>query len=508
MFKKFKKKPCWEAEEIIKYAETRMQGIQKEEPNVKYPIHKTFINFFNRLFRNESEMKEAANEVLDVSIDLSNFDVNMAHISKKLIEFAQEMAVLSESNLAIVEQTTASMNEVNHTVHVTSDTLNKLSGSSQNLMDTNYSSQRQLEEINSLKENVIKDANVMNEKIEQLVDMAIKVNDIVEGVGAIAEQTNLLALNASIEAARAGNHGKGFAVVAEEIRKLADDTKTSLSGMKSFVNNIQDAAKEGKQSMVNTIDSTEHMSQKIETVTDTMKQNVEMLKNTINDVKYINESMGGIEKSTEEINLAMDASSKDAEKLSEMTVTIQEDAQLSAKYAKEISRIDDHLSATVKNMMSALHGGSNAISNDEFLEKINAAKEGHIAWMETLREIVSNMETRPIQINGSKCAFGHFYEAMQVTHPSIDSDWKAIDSVHKQLHRVGETVLKLVESNDKNQAEAEYNKADALSKEVFKYLNKISDSVKRQTEKGTLLFQENENFLMHSCDDMESCSHT
>jgi methyl-accepting chemotaxis protein len=53
-------------------------------------------------------------------------------------------------------------------------------------------------------------------------------------VGEIAYQTNLLALNAAIEASHAGQHGRGFAVVAEQVRRLADTSRTSAREVASL----------------------------------------------------------------------------------------------------------------------------------------------------------------------------------------------------------------------------------------------------------------------------------
>lgn len=69
----------------------------------------------------------------------------------------------------------------------------------------------------------------LNANVQEIAKLSDDINTILEFIKQIAEETKMLGLNAAIEAARAGEAGRGFGVVAEEIRKLSDESKETVT---------------------------------------------------------------------------------------------------------------------------------------------------------------------------------------------------------------------------------------------------------------------------------------
>jgi len=485
----WKKKPCEEVNLILHYVKERMDGNTVERPNVKYPIHQTILQRFEDMLKNEAVIGRELEKLLQNSSELSEFDVKISYIAGKMEEFAREMNNVSESNLAIVEETTASMNEVNYNISTHQKTFKELNHQSEALIDVNQESISQISEIQSLKNNVMDAASKMSDKIAYLVDLTDQIDEVVNGVEAIAEQTNLLALNASIEAARAGEHGRGFAVVAEEIRKLADNTKGELEGMRKFMSEIKKSSHEGKENMDTTLKNTNEMSGKLDLVADSMDNNVQNLVHTVTEMKNLSAVMDDIKNSTDEITKAMDTTAEDSENMSSMTDQILKDAKEAKVYSKSIGSLDNEISGSVKHLIQALDGTSSAFSNKDFIENIDLAIKAHENWMKKLANMINNQEILPIQTNGNKCRFGHFYHSISVSDETVKKHWEIIHEPHAKLHDNANKIIESIKNNNIPKAKQIFQETKALSTEIYNLLEKTRDAVKEKSENNIELFR-------------------
>ncbi|MBO5373619.1 MAG: CZB domain-containing protein [Lachnospiraceae bacterium] len=445
-----------------------------------------------KLEANESYIAERSHEILEIITKLSGFDVGMKRLGVRLKDFVTELTEVSESNLAILEETTANMAQANDYINGTAGTLEDLAKEANQLSEKNQESRRLLDEVQQLKDNVLEDNNMMNEQINQLLALTLEVNKIVESVQGIAAQTNLLALNASIEAARAGEQGRGFAVVADEVRELADSTKENLAGMEVVVKNIGKAAEAGKASLDRSIQSNNEMGAKIDQVAVTMGANMDLLDVVTKSVDSIHQSMEGIRQSTEEINGAMEETAESADHLSALTRVLKDEAEETVDFAGRVMDIDDELSEFSKEMYRGLMETNRSISNKELEDMVTSAVTAHTEWLASLKEMIDEMKINPLQTNYKKCAFGHAYYVVDVKHPRLAQDWKSIEEYHKKFHDSGAMAVRCLKRKDADGARKTYADAEKVSVQLMGILKHLQKEIQQMTADGERVFNTTE----------------
>lgn len=152
-------------------------------------------------------------------------------IMLKVNQNAADLAAISEETSSAILQMTGKSNQIKAVTQKGSE----IAISTEKKSEEGIERLKKLEMIMNETEQKMKN---ISRDMGQLVDNTRKIEQMVVLVTSIAEQTNLLALNAAIEAARSGEHGKGFAVVAEEVRKLAESTKSSVAEVSQLIHDI------------------------------------------------------------------------------------------------------------------------------------------------------------------------------------------------------------------------------------------------------------------------------
>jgi methyl-accepting chemotaxis protein len=150
----------------------------------------------------------------------------------------EELAASSEESAASSEEMTATTHEIERAAQSIAENSQKgaLAAS-----DINARALRTKESVDASQKKAYDIFISAKEQLERAIEASKVVDEIdvlSNSIIEITSQTNLLALNAAIEAARAGEFGKGFSVVAEEIRLLAEQSKSTVMEIQKVTGNV------------------------------------------------------------------------------------------------------------------------------------------------------------------------------------------------------------------------------------------------------------------------------
>ncbi|WP_016993445.1 methyl-accepting chemotaxis protein [Lysinibacillus boronitolerans] len=179
-----------------------------------------------------------------------NFKFFLNELHKEIIETIEQHNKVNDQHTILGEMVADIVGEFNKVEHSTIqsnkisenalDKGNLLISSSDQMMTLSVESKQAVQEVEHLIDALGEQSQKTSLSMSNLSERSKQIAEIVNVIGEISNQTNLLALNASIEAARAGEHGKGFSVVAEEVRKLAENTKTSTEDIANLTKKIEE----------------------------------------------------------------------------------------------------------------------------------------------------------------------------------------------------------------------------------------------------------------------------
>ncbi len=412
---------------------------------------------YDRLADGRKQFADVFDKNINAVMQISSLDLTMQYQTHKIIDISDKIAKATETTFGTTTSSTGNPQEelTNTIIHISEET--------DEVYKKIEEGQNELTSIKDLSAETLAASNEMQSDMDELIDLINHISSLLSGIDTISLQTNLLALNASVEAARAGEAGKGFAVVAGEIRELAEETQKLTKDMGTFVENMKHASKKSVQSSGSTIRSLSSMANKITNVwglNDMSKRHV----------SQINDSISSMASVSEEISSSM---TEMENQLLESTEFMRNVGRELKQATEPVVNIEETLDESIKKMGCMSKDSFYHMENTEFVKYMNTAISSHQTWLSNLKKITDSRNITPLQLDSTKCGFGHFYYAITPNIPGVLPIWKELGDKHKKFHTYGRIIINAIKNKDYGKAAQVYREAETYSRELISDMEKI-----------------------------------
>lgn len=296
------------------------------------------------------QVKSEVNVLNKNSKVLGDTSKHIGEGSKNISEAMHQSAIANTNQADQMSKINNDMDKLGINIEQMDNNIENIAQSASSISEKLKKSNTDINELNISVDNFDNSFNQFNENIINMNNKIAAIEGITSTIGSISEQTNLLALNAAIEAARAGDAGRGFSVVAEEIRKLAEQSKNSVSKIGNIVAGV---LSECEKIISSTKDINLEVNNQREIIDTTIKS-FSIITKLLNDITpkimVLSDLSGNNKEKSDDILRLLENATAISEELAATTEEVDSTAEEFNSSSKEINEISDRLVKIIENL--------------------------------------------------------------------------------------------------------------------------------------------------------------
>lgn len=352
----------------------------------------------------------------------------------------------------------AQAEEMGSAAHQTASSASNASSFVEQSLSTATSGVEKIQQAVSFVEQSFAQFEQVSQQVQEVLNSMGEIKQIVTVIAGVAEQTNLLALNAAIEAARAGEQGRGFAVVADEVRKLAEHTKTSVTDIQQKIGYLSQSSNRTASDIL----ALSHMMQEGKSVMQGAGQEVEQI---LNHIVTIAEDIQQIAAGSEEQSAVI-------QEFSQILCHVSDSANATERVANATGEGIYAISQQLGEIRTRQIQNVPLINTHQALE---LSKTDHLLWTWRIYNMLLGYEQVDPKNVGDHhvCRLGRWAEGPQAATLRTNPIFMKLASPHARVHDLARQSALAYSQGNVEQASYLLSEMSQASKEVVGILEEL-----------------------------------